>query len=102
MLAGGVHQAHDVLGDRLVDVDLLDRRLHLAQLLEVEHLLDVVERVASLLLVEDDDLLHRLRIAEAEAKHEAVELGLGQREGALVLDRVLGGDDQERARHRIA
>ena len=36
------------------------------------------------------------RIAEAEPHHEAVELGLGQRVGALVLDGVLGGDHHER------
>ena len=32
---------------------------------------------------------------ESDVEEEAVELGLGQREGALVLDRVLGGDDHE-------
>jgi hypothetical protein len=35
------------------------------------------------------------RVAQAEADEEAVELGLGEREGALVIDRVLGGDDEE-------
>ena len=50
-----------------------------------------------LLLVEDDQLLHRLGIAEADAEQESVQLRLGQGERALVLDRVLGGDDQERA-----
>ena len=54
-----------------------------------------------LLLVEDHDLLDRLRVAQAEAEHEAVELGLRQRERALVLDRVLGGDDEERVGHRV-
>ena len=32
---------------------------------------------------------------ERDVEEEAVELGLGQREGALVLDRVLGGDHHE-------
>ncbi len=54
-----------------------------------------------LLLVEDDDLLDGLRIAEADAQHEAVELGLRQGERALVFDRVLGRDDQERVGHRV-
>ena len=35
------------------------------------------------------------RVADAQAHEEAVELGLGQRVGALVLDRVLRGEDQE-------
>ena len=36
------------------------------------------------------------RIAQAEADQEAVELGLGQRKRAFVVDRVLRGDHQER------
>ena len=54
-----------------------------------------------LLLVEDHDLLDRLRVAEPEAQHEPVELGLGQGERAFVLDRVLGRDDEERIGHRV-
>ena len=30
-----------------------------------------------------------------DVEHEAVELGFGQRVGALHLDRVLGGEDEE-------
>ena len=41
-------------------------------------------------------LLAERRIAEREPRGEAVELGLGQRIRPLVLDRVLGGDDEER------
>ena len=37
---------------------------------------------------------------QGDVEEEAVELGLGQREGALVLDRVLGGDDHERVGER--
>jgi hypothetical protein len=36
-----------------------------------------------------------LRIADAHVHQEAVELRLGQREGALLLDRVLRGHHQE-------
>ena len=49
-----------------------------------------------LLLVKDDDLVERVRVAKVQAQQEPVELGLRQRERALVLDRVLGRDDQER------
>ena len=35
-------------------------------------------------------------VADGDAHQEAVELALGQREGALVLDGVLGGHDEER------
>ncbi|MPN44621.1 hypothetical protein SDC9_192186 [bioreactor metagenome] len=37
------------------------------------------------------------RIAHLDPGHEAVTLGLGEGIGALHLDRVLGGDDHERA-----
>ena len=40
----------------------------------------------------------RGRVAEREPQEEAVELGLRQREGALVLDRVLGREQEERRR----
>ena len=40
------------------------------------------------------------RVADLELEQEAVELGLRQRVGALVLDRVLGGDDDERVGQR--
>ena len=53
------------------------------------------------LRVEDRDLLVLGRIAELETEEESVELRLGERERALVFDRVLGGDHQERVGHRV-
>ena len=50
------------------------------------------------LLGEDAELVVELGIAERRAQEEAVELRLGQRERALVLDRVLRGEEQERER----
>ena len=46
-------------------------------------------------------LLLRARVADRQLEQEAVELRLGQRVGALVLDRVLGGDDDERVGQRV-
>ncbi len=46
-------------------------------------------------------LLLEGRVADLELEQEAVELGLGQRVGALVLDRVLGGDHDERIGQRV-
>ena len=102
VLAGRAHQANDVVGHALVDVDLLHPGLHLAQLRRWQDLLAGVDRVEPLLLVEDDQLLHRLGIAEPDAEQESVQLRLGQGERALVLDRVLGGDHEERPRHLVA
>ncbi len=51
---------------------------------------------------DDLELGGALGQVEHELEQEAVELRLGQRVGALVLDRVLGGRDQERGRQRAA
>ena len=40
-------------------------------------------------------------VAHVHQEHEAVELRLGQRVGALLLDGVLGGEDQERQVQRV-
>ena len=46
--------------------------------------------------VDDPNLFVPARIPDAKLHHEAVELGLGERVGALLLDRVLGRHDEER------
>jgi hypothetical protein len=43
-----------------------------------------------------------VRIADVDLHQEAVKLGFGQRIGALLLDRVLGGEHVERARQVVA
>ncbi len=50
------------------------------------------------LVANDLQLLVGLGIAERGLEEETVELGLRQREGALELDRVLRGEDEERLR----
>ena len=46
-----------------------------------------------------DELLGRARVADEDLEHEPVDLGLGQGVRALGLDRVLGGQDEERVGH---
>lgn len=41
-------------------------------------------------------------IAQLQAQQEAVELRIGQRVGARQVDRILGGDDEERIRQPVA
>ena len=67
------------------------RRQHLAQR----------RAVAGRHLVDDLDLLVRRRIADVDLEHEAIELRLGQRVGALLLDGILRGEDQKRQRQRV-
>ena len=66
------------------------------ELVRAHHLAEAVERMMHALRVEDVDLLLRLGVPELEPDEEPVELGLGQREGAFVLDRVLRRHDEER------
>ena len=43
-----------------------------------------------------------IRVAERQSHQEAVELALGQAIRALLLDRVLGGDDHEGLGQHVA
>ena len=67
-----------------------------ARIVQADHGLEVLQRVSEALLLEDLQLVVDARVAERRLQEEAVELRLGEREGALVLDRVLGRDEQER------
>ena len=45
---------------------------------------------------QDPLFLLRRRIADFDVEHEAIELRFGKRVGAFLLDRILGGDGEER------
>ena len=62
---------------------------------------EVLERRHPAVQVEHVELGAGRRVADRDAGHEAVALGLGERVGALHLDRVLGRHDHERARQRV-
>ena len=67
----------------------------------VDHRLDRVERLGAGLMAAGDRPLGRLiGIAEPGPQEEPVQLGLGQGERALELDRVLGREDDERVGQR--
>src|SRR5258705_134837 len=57
-------------------------------------------RVTGELLLDDAPLVLRIGVPERRPDEEAVELRLGQRERALVLDRVLGRQHEERVVER--
>ena len=84
------------------DVHLLDRLLHLEQLLAADDRLQL-DLVGGALepARKHVPLLLALGVADADPQQEAVELRLGQRVGALVLDRVLRRQDEERPRQRV-
>ena len=61
--------------------------------------------MGALLVEQDGQLVVLAGVAERQAQQEAVELGLGERVGALVVHRVLRRDDEEglveRVRHAV-
>ena len=97
-LARAAHERDDVAADVGADVDVLDRGLHREQGHPVDDRLQLDLVHAPLDPPgEHLPLVVRRRIAERGLEQEAVELRLGQRVGALVLDRVLRGEHEERA-----
>src|SRR5581483_1151289 len=95
-LACGAHELDDPARDRLVDEDVRDRVAQRRDLLEVDHRRQTRERVTEQLLVDDARLVFGVGVAERRLDEEPVELGLGQRERSLVLDRVLRRHHEER------
>src|SRR5438132_11806321 len=87
--------------DRLGEVDLARGGLSAEELLRGQHLIDRLEWVDVSLRIEDGDLFELLWVAEMNTHEEAVELCLGKRERALILDRVLRGPDEERLRQLV-
>src|SRR5437870_3347295 len=71
-----------------VDIDLGHCPLHLLQLLEGHDLSELDLRAGNPL--DDDHLLLEGWVIDQHLQHEAVELGLRQRVGAVGLDRILG------------
>src|SRR3989454_220597 len=83
--------------DRRVDLHVLDRRLQAAHLIGRRHGLNRRVVCASLpSTLEDFDLLLPRRIADIDLQQEPVDLRLGERIGAFVLDRILRRDHEER------
>ncbi len=96
VLAGGADQVDGVAAHRLGHVDVLHALLHGQQPGRVEdglhrHLLAPPPHPAG----QHVPLLVERRIPEGQPQQEPVQLGLGQRVGALVLDGVGGGQHVE-------
>ena len=78
------------------DANILDRSLGIEQLLDRHDLAQAVEWVSVLLSVQHRQFVATARIPKGDPDEEPVELGLGERIGPFVLDRVLGREDDER------
>ena len=84
--------ADHVVGDR----HLADDPLQLEDLLGRQHRLDRVAHHRRSCPPGDLELLVEARVLHEDLEHEAVLLGLGQRIGPFLLDRVLRGQHEER------
>jgi hypothetical protein len=98
-VAGRIGQLDGVGHDTPVGVDLAHHGARLLELCDVHDLADL--RVAGHDAGHDGGLVAHAGVVHEHLEQEAVDLRLGQRVGALGLDRVLGGQDQERPRDRV-
>ena len=98
-MAGGLDEVDRVLRHRAIDEDRVGGVLQLLQPLERDHLRR--DRRPNRHPVEDLELLRGARVVDEDLHHEPVALSVGELVDALALDRVLGGDDEERLRHEV-
>ena len=73
---------------------------HLDDLCRCDDRLEVEERGTHSVRVEDLEFLRPGGVSDGHSHHEAIQLGLREGIGALVLQRVLGGNDDEGRRQR--
>src|SRR6266511_768788 len=97
MLSRRAHERHDVLLHVVADMDTPDSFAGGEEVGRSRDGGNLVERLRYLAVAARNCPLRRLvRIPEVDADQEAVEMGLGQREGALQLDWILRGEHQKR------
>ena len=95
-LARGENDVDDVILHAVIDVDFVHDRAGLDDLAGIDHGRHVELRRGGRHQVEDLPLLRFRRVADAQFEHEPVELGFGKLVGALLLQGILRGEDQER------
>ena len=98
-LPGGQHQPDHVVDQRVVHEDVAGRPLQPQHVRRAEHL--VGRRRVDTHPVDDLPLLLAGRVVDHDLHQEPVALRLRERVDTLGLDRVLGGQHQERAGHRV-
>ena len=99
VLAGRGGELDGVADDPGIDVDRCGRVLQLPQPLQLEHAPELGRRDERAL--NDRQLLVMLWIPDEDLEHEAVDLRLRERVGALGLDRILRRHDEEGIGHGV-
>ena len=95
MGAGGLGDTDDIVTEDGVDIDALGEGLEVEDIVAGGDGGEGGEGVGVFEAEEHVLLLGFVGVAEVKAEEETVELGRGEGEGALELDGVLGGDDEE-------
>jgi hypothetical protein len=98
---GRVAHVHQVVLDRRREPHCGNLVPDVRQGFGLHDLRHVVERLAGAVAMQDLALRVTRRSPHVDAQQEAVELGLGKRERARMLHRVLGGGHEERCRQRV-
>ena len=83
-----------------IDFDVRDGLLHGEDFVHVGDGLQRLQRIVVCALAQDFFLSFVRRIAHLDAHQEAIELGFGERIRAVVLDRILCGNDKKRVGQR--
>ena len=90
----------DVVADRIGDGDFPAGLLQGQDFGGRSHRNKIAQGIVQLESGQDLDLLLPARVAEADTQEEPVQLGLRQWKGALLLDGILGGDNEKRRGQR--
>ena len=101
MLPGGAYQADDVIQYRIGHVHRIGLGPEGVQAVQVQHLLHALQRIAALFAADHIGLVRGSGVADGQAHHEPVQLGVGQQLSARGAGGVLCGDDQKGLGHRV-
>ena len=96
--AGRVDQADDVALHLFIQIEAVHHGARLLDGVETDDRLRHRHFLGGACQIEHEELLFLGRIVHDHLHHEAVELGLGERIGAFLLQRVLRGQHEERRR----
>ena len=95
MIARRMNDVHQVVDERLVDVDRRDALLQLHHFLRLQHGLEMIERVLRAAGAEQFLFVERIRISDRQLHQKPIELRFGQRIRSDMFDWILGRDHEE-------
>ena len=92
-LAGGLNDVDHVIADLFIDVDSVYQLAGFLDCLERGYGIDLNVGRSGGHAIENLAFVRFRGVADFELEHEAIDLCLGERVGAFLIDRILGGQD---------